>query len=164
MNVLYNLFMYFPVVYHSNSFLLIDYFSEQFQVYRNRKTTFTTCRFPVINTLHEGSRLVTANVLSHSVVSDYLRPYGLQPTSLLFPWDSPGKNAGIGCHFLLQGIFPTQGSNLHFLCLLHCRKILYLPSGKPHYGQYDALLSAEVHSFHQGSLFAVYIFWVLTNG
>ena len=32
---------------------------------------------------------------------------------------------GVGCHFLLQGIFLTQGSNLHFLWLLHCRRILY---------------------------------------
>ena len=36
--------------------------------------------------------------------------------------DSPGKNTGVGCHALLQGIFPTQGSNLG---LLHCRRILY---------------------------------------
>ena len=36
--------------------------------------------------------------------------------------DSPGKNTGVGCHFLLQGIFPTQGLNLD---LLHCRQILY---------------------------------------
>ena len=35
------------------------------------------------------------------------------------PWDSPGKNTGVACHFLLQGIFPTQGSNLHFPWLLH---------------------------------------------
>ena len=41
-----------------------------------------------------------------------------------------GKNTGMGCHFLLQGIFPTQGSNL---ALLHCRQILY-------------------HLSHQGSL------------
>ena len=41
---------------------------------------------------------------------------------LLCPWDSPGKNAGIGCHSLLQGIFPTQGSNPG---LLHGRQILY---------------------------------------
>ena len=34
----------------------------------------------------------------------------------LCPWDSPGKNTGMGCHFFLQGIFPTQGSNP---CLLH---------------------------------------------
>ena len=41
------------------------------------------------------------------------------------PWDFPGKNTGVGCHFLLQGTFPTQGSNLHLLHLLHCRQILY---------------------------------------
>ena len=38
------------------------------------------------------------------------------------PWDSPGKNTGVGSHFLLQGIFPIQGSNLG---LLHCRQFLY---------------------------------------
>ena len=38
---------------------------------------------------------------------------------LLCPWDSPGKNTGVGCHALLQGIFLTQGSKLHLLCLLH---------------------------------------------
>ena len=43
-------------------------------------------------------------------------------TRLLCPWDSPGGNSAVGCHFLLQGIFPTQGSNP---CLLHCRQILY---------------------------------------
>ena len=37
---------------------------------------------------------------------------------LLSPWDSPGKNTRVGCHDLLQGIFHTQGSNLH---LLHCQ-------------------------------------------
>ena len=34
-----------------------------------------------------------------------------QPTRLPCPWDSPDKNTGVGCHFLLQGIFPTQESN-----------------------------------------------------
>ena len=45
-------------------------------------------------------------------------PHGLQPTRLLCPWTFPGKNTGVGYHFLLQGIFPTEGLNLH-LCLLH---------------------------------------------
>ena len=40
-----------------------------------------------------------------------LWPHGLYPTKLLCPWNSPGKNVGMGCHFLLQGIFPTQGLN-----------------------------------------------------
>ena len=48
---------------------------------------------------------------SRSVVSDSFWPHGLYPTRLLCPWDSPGKNTGAGYHFLLQGIFPTQGSN-----------------------------------------------------
>ena len=45
----------------------------------------------------------------------------LEPTRLLCPWDSPGKNTGVGCHALLQRIFPTQIQNL---CLLG-RRILY---------------------------------------
>ena len=54
-----------------------------------------------------------------SVVSDSVRPYGLKPARLLCPWDFPGKNTGVGCHFLLQGIFPAQGSVLRLLHLLH---------------------------------------------
>ena len=38
---------------------------------------------------------------------------------LLCPWDFPGKNTGVGCHFLLPEIFPTQRSNLHLFHLLH---------------------------------------------
>ena len=44
-----------------------------------------------------------------SVVSDSWRSHGLKPVRLLCPWDSPGKSPGVGCHFLLQGIFLTQG-------------------------------------------------------
>ena len=55
-------------------------------------------------------------------MSESLRPHGLQPTRLLYPWGFPGSNTGVGCHFLLQGIFPTQRSNP---CLLLCRWILY---------------------------------------
>ena len=55
-------------------------------------------------------------VFSHSVVSDFFcDPHGLQPARLLCSWDFPGKNTGVGCHFLLQGIFPTQGSSLLLL-------------------------------------------------
>ena len=61
-------------------------------------------------------------LLSHSVMSNFLRPRGLSPTRLLCLWDSPGKNTGVGCHVLLQEDFPTLGSNLG---LLHCRQILY---------------------------------------
>ena len=48
---------------------------------------------------------------------------------------SPGKNTGLGCHAVLQGVFSTQGSNLHLLCLLHCRQILPLShQGSLHFG------------------------------
>ena len=50
------------------------------------------------------------------------------------PWDSPGKNTGVGCHFLLQGIFLTQDLNLCLLCLPHCNWILYPLS---HQGSWD---------------------------
>ena len=49
-------------------------------------------------------------------------PRGLQPPRLLCAWDSPGKKAGVGCHALLQGVFPTEGSNLG---VRHCRQIFY---------------------------------------
>ena len=52
----------------------------------------------------------------------------------LRPWDFPGKNTGVGCHFLLQGIFQTQGSNLRLLC--H-RWILY------HWATWEALVQKE---------------------
>ena len=65
-----------------------------------------------------------------SVVSDSLWPYGLYPARLLCPWNSPGKNTGVGCHALLQGIFPNQGLNL---CLLHCKQSLCpLSQGEAH--------------------------------
>ena len=66
-------------------------------------------------------------VLSRSVMSDSLRPHGLQPATLLCQWDSPSKNTGVSCYVLLQGVFPTQGSNLG---LPHGRWILYQMSYK----------------------------------
>ena len=60
-----------------------------------------------------------------SVLSASLWPWGLCSTRPLCPWNSPGKNTGVGYHALLQRIFPTQGLNLHHLCLSHCRWILY---------------------------------------
>ena len=57
-------------------------------------------------------------LFSLQVMSSSLWPHGLQPARLL----CPGMNTGVGCHFLLQGIFETQGWNW---CLLHCGLILY---------------------------------------
>ena len=67
-------------------------------------------------------------MLTHSFVSKSLQPHGLYSTRRLCPEDFPGKNTGVGCHFLLQGIFPTQGSNPRLLCLLHCWWIPHLLS------------------------------------
>ena len=49
------------------------------------------------------------------------------------PWDSLGKNTGVGCHFLLQEIFAIQGSRLHLLCILHWEagSLPLVPPGKP---------------------------------
>ena len=58
-------------------------------------------------------------LFSHSVMYNSWRPHGLcvacQPPLL---WNSPGRNTGVGCHFLLQGIFQNWGWNPQFLCLL----------------------------------------------
>ena len=63
------------------------------------------------------------------VVQSYLtlQPHGMWPTRLLCPWDSPGKNTEVGCHSLLQGIIPTQGSSPG---LLHYTQMLYHMSHK----------------------------------
>ena len=61
-------------------------------------------------------------VFSSSVVLDSVTPETVAPQASYVHGDSPGKNTGVGCHALLQGTFPTQGSNLG---LLHYRRILY---------------------------------------
>ena len=55
-----------------------------------------------------------------SCVQIFVTPTDSSPCyRFLCPWNFPGKNTGVGCQFLLQGIFPTQGSDVHLLCLLH---------------------------------------------
>ena len=83
----------------------------------------TTCHVSVMQPgafLH-NSLLDNTISVSHSAVSDSLRPHGLQPTRLLHAWDSPGKSTGVGCHFLLHSIqwrLPNAGvseSRIHLL-------------------------------------------------
>ena len=76
------------------------------------------------------------------VASDALQPCGLQPTRLLCPWDFPGKNTGVGCHPLLQGIFLTQVWNPG---LPHCRQALYWQA------VYSSGLYLEVRLYHLGT-------------
>ena len=61
-------------------------------------------------------------VLCHSVMPDSLQTHDCSLPGSSVHRDSPGKNTGVGCHALLQGIFPTQGSNPG---LPHCRQVLY---------------------------------------
>ena len=69
-----------------------------------------------------------------SIVSDSVRPHGLHPARLLCPWDSPGRNIGMGYHFLLQRNFPTQGFNLGLIstCISrHSSSEMSLPNVTP---------------------------------
>ena len=68
-------------------------------------------------------------LFSCQVMSNSLWPHGLQPARLLCPWDFPCKNTGMSCHFLLQGIFPTQGSTCVSCTAGRC--LIAEPPGKP---------------------------------
>ena len=97
---------------------------------------------------HSQSCLVTCRSLSaRSVVSQALWSQRLQPARLLCPWDSPGKNTGVGYHALLQGIFPTQGSNPLLLGLLPGSSP-QAPAGKPRIASIVTSKTHEpLHSF-----------------
>ena len=84
------------------AFLRSLFYKSGFLRYNLYLVKFHLGRFPI--------QWILGNVCSHAVTitlevkwsSNSLRPRGLQPTRLLHPWDSPGKNTGVGCHFLLQ--------------------------------------------------------------
>ena len=87
----------------------------------------------VVYTVTEILRsLYESESVSHSVVSDSLIPHGREPARLLCACNSPGKNTGVGYHFLLQRIFLTQGPNWHLLHLLHWQAGS-LPLAPPNY-------------------------------
>ena len=67
----------------------------------------------------------------HSVMSNSLQTHGLEPTRFHCPRNFPGKNTGLGCHFLLQEIFPTQRLNLGLPHCRPCRQMLYHLSHPP---------------------------------
>ena len=73
-----------------------------------------SCPFPVLPDIG-FTRYVC--VLSHIWL--FVTTWTIKPTRLLCPWDLPGKNTGVGCHFLLQGRFLTQESNPNLFSLLH---------------------------------------------
>ena len=83
--------------------------------------------FPII-AVNKWANVDSVLFLAHMYLcAQSLSPFWLFVTpwstshQALRPWDFPGKKTGVGCHLLLQGIFPTQGLNPHLLCLLHCQ-------------------------------------------
>jgi len=95
----------------------------------------------------------------HSVVSNFLPPHGLKPVRLLYPWNFPGKNTGVGSHFLLQRIFPTQRSNpglpncrLSAACREACREGKPLKMGVALQSQNHPTLQTHGLQQHQTSL------------
>ena len=78
---------------------------------KRRKTYLSIClHFFLFSCVH---------VLSHCSHVHLFVTHWTAPTRLLCPWDSPGKNTGVGCYALLQGISLTQKLNLHLLRFLH---------------------------------------------
>ena len=75
-----------------------------------------------ISTFITLKNLERKKVKSLSRARLFATPWIVACTKLLRPWDFQGKSTGVGCHFLLQGIFPTQGSNPG---LSHYRQTLY---------------------------------------
>ena len=96
---------------------------------RTHYGTLKTRRFHLA--LLKAQTLVNVNACALSHVCVW--PHRLKPARLLCPWDSPGENTGVGCHVLFQGIFPTQGSNLCLLHLMHWHvcSLPLAPPGKP---------------------------------
>ena len=73
-----------------------------------------------------------------SVVSDSVRPHRQQPTRLPHPWDSPGKNIGVGCHFLLQCIKVKSESEVAQLCPTFCDPMDCSLPGSSIHGSFQA--------------------------
>ena len=82
-------------------------------------------------------------------------------TRLLCPWDSPDKNTGVGCHALLQGIFPTQGRNSCLLGLLHWQvdSLPLAPPGKP----FSELGASKNQTLQAEVVHAVLVFFFVTS-
>ena len=96
---------------------------------KKKKSTVLAC---LPSTLNISMCQVTFHSLHAClVVPDSWRPHGLYRATLLCPWDFPGKNTEVGCHFFLQEIFLIQESNPH---LLHWQVASLLLShvGSPH--------------------------------
>jgi len=89
---------------------------------------------------------------SRSVVSDSVRPHRRQPTRLPHPWDSQGKNTGVGCHFLLQSIRVKNESEVTQSCPTPSDPMDCSPPGSSIHGSFQArVLEWVAISFSRGS-------------
>ena len=99
-------------------------------------------------------------VYACSVLSNTLWPHGLYPARFLCPWDFSGKNAGVGCHSLLQGTFQSKGSNPCLLCLLHwwADSLPLSHLGNPFFAWDTLFQFSSVHLLSRVLLFATHEF------
>ena len=116
--------------------IIIHVFSTMYRVSRRKRVLTERYSVPgtlLLTTCVELCHTCHVCVCARSVMSNSLQPHGLQPIRFLCPWDFPGKNTGVGCHFLLHGIFPTRGSNPRLLSLLRWQvgSLPLVPPGKP---------------------------------
>ena len=129
-----------PVMHHLSVSLNLPTVISMVTFWKTSRTFNITLRLREI----ELTRLIL-HACKHvcSIVSNSLWPHGLQPARLLCLWDFPGKNTGVGCHALLQGIFPTQGSHLPLwrLLLWQAGSLPLAPLAKPHPRERTCLLS-----------------------
>ena len=103
-----------------------------------------------------------------SVVSDSVRPQGQQPTRLRHPWDSPGKNTGVGCHFLLQCVKVKSESEVAQSCpTLHNPMDCSLPGFSVHgifqarVLEWGAVAFSEIYVIESVYNFFFLSFWLI---
>ena len=89
---------------------------------------------PFPSPMHESEK----RKRSRSVVSDSVRPHRQQPTRLPRPWDSPGKNTGVGCHFLLQCMKVKRESEVTQSCPTPSDPMDCSPPGSSIHGIFQA--------------------------
>ena len=97
-------------------------------------------------------------------MSDSVRPHRWQPTRLCHPWDSPGKNTGVGCHFLLQCMKVKSESEVTQSCLTLSNPMDCSPSGSFVHGIFQArILEWGAIAFSDFSLYISSLFVFVIN-
>ena len=106
-------FFTYPFAVSPSSFVfkLLNVWSFLYHYLQIKTTLLLNC-----NASLKGKLIIKLLLLSHLIVSDSVRPHRQQPTRLPRPWDSPGKNTGVACHFLLQCIIVKSESEVAQSC------------------------------------------------